>query len=144
MKAIAQDTYGSPDVLKLRDLDTPVVGDKDVLIRVRAAGLDAGVWHFMSGQPYLMRVMGFGLRAPKTRVRGRDVAGRVEAVGAKVAQFQPGDEVFGICEGSFAEYASAREDKIALKPANLTFEQASAVPISALTALQALRDQGQV
>src|SRR2546425_3072650 len=105
MKAIVQDTYGSPDVLQLREIDKPVVGDDDLLVRVHAAGVDQGVWHLMAGLPYLFRIMGAGLRAPKVRVRGADVAGRVEAVGAKVNQFQPGDEVFGICSGSFAEYA---------------------------------------
>jgi NADPH:quinone reductase-like Zn-dependent oxidoreductase len=144
MKAIVQDTYGSPDVLRLRDIDKPVVGDDDVLVRVHAAGVDPGVWHLMTGLPYLVRIMGYGLRNPKTRVRGMDVAGRVEAVGKGVAQFQPGDEVFGVCNGSFAEYACAREDKVVPKPANLTFEQAAAVPISALTALQGLRDAGKV
>jgi NADPH:quinone reductase-like Zn-dependent oxidoreductase len=144
MKAIVQDTYGSPDVLQLRDIDKPVAGEDDLLVRVHAAGVDPGVWHLMTGLPYLVRIMGFGLRKPKVRVRGRDVAGRVEAVGTNVTQFQPGDEVFGICEGSFAEYVCARPDKLAPKPANLTFEQAAAVPISALTALQALRDRGKV
>ncbi len=144
MKAIVQDTYGPADVLELKDVDEPVVGDGDVLVRVHAAGVDPGVWHLMTGLPYLVRIMGYGLRTPKTRVRGRDVAGRVEAVGQDVTRFQPGDEVFGICEGSFAEYACPREDKLAPKPANLTFEQAAAVPISALTALQGLRDKGKV
>ncbi|MGH2766314.1 MAG: NAD(P)-dependent alcohol dehydrogenase, partial [Actinomycetota bacterium] len=144
MKAIVQDTYGSSDVLQLRDIDKPVVEDADLLVRVHAAGVDPGVWHLMTGLPYLVRIMGYGLRTPKTRVRGRDVAGSVEEVGRNVTQFQPGDQVFGICEGSFAEYATAREDKVLPKPANLTFEQAAAVPISAITALQALRDKGQV
>jgi len=144
MKAIVQDTYGSPDVLKLRDVGKPAAGDGDVLLRVHAAGVDPGVWHLMTGLPYLVRVMGFGLRKPKVRIRGRDVAGRVEAAGKNVTRFHPGDEVFGICEGSFAEYASARPDKLAPKPANLTFEQAAVVPISGLTALQALRDTGRV
>ena len=98
----------------------------------------------MTGLPYLVRIMGYGLRKPKTRVRGMDVAGRVEAAGKGVTQLQPGDEVFGACYGSFAEYACARETALALKPANLTFEQAAAVPISALTALQGLRDKGMV
>jgi NADPH:quinone reductase-like Zn-dependent oxidoreductase len=144
MKAIVQDTYGSPDVLKFRDIDKPVVGDDDVLVRVHAAGVDPGVWHLMTGLPYLVRIMGFGLCKPKTRVRGMDVAGRVEAVGKDVTQFQPGDEVFGACDGSFAEYACSREDKFVPKPANLTFEQAAAVPTSAFTALQGLRDAGNV
>lgn len=144
MKAIVQDVYGSTDVLELRDIDPPTVGDGDVLVRVHAAGLDAGVWHLMTGLPYLLRLGGFGLRAPKNGVRGLDVAGRVEAVGRKVTRFQVGDEVFGACDGSFAEYACAREDRLAPKPENLTFEQAAAVPISAFTALQAVRDKGRV
>jgi NADPH:quinone reductase-like Zn-dependent oxidoreductase len=144
MKAIVQDTYGSPDVLELRDSDKPGLGDDDLLVRVHAAGVDPGVWHVMAGRPYLVRIMGYGLRAPKTRVRGVDFAGRVEEVGTDVTQFQPGDEVFGTCNGSFAEYAAARKDKVAAKPTNLTFEQAAAVPISASTALQGLRDKGQV
>jgi NADPH:quinone reductase-like Zn-dependent oxidoreductase len=144
MKAIVQDTYGSAEVLELGDVDRPVVGDDDLLIRVHAAGVDTGVWHLMTGLPYLLRLFGYGLRAPKVRVRGREVAGRVEAVGKNVTQFQPGDEVFGTCEGSFAEYATAREDKVARKPSNLTFDQAAALPVSASTALQGLRDAGQV
>ncbi len=144
MKAITQDTYGSVEVLELRDVDAPVPGDDDVLIRVRAAGVDQGVWHLMTGLPYLTRAIGFGLTKPKTRIRGRAVAGRVEAVGRNVVGFRPGDEVYGTCEGSFAEYACAKEGKLALKPKNLSFEQAAAVPISAVTALQALRDAGKV
>ena len=144
MNAVVQDTYGSPEVLELREIDKPVVGDDEVLVQVRAAGVDPGVWHLMTGRPYLVRVMGYGLRTPKVGVRGRDVAGRVEAVGTNVTQFRPGDEVFGIGEGSFAEYVGARADKLAPKPAHLTSEQAAAVPISALTALQALRDTGKL
>jgi NADPH:quinone reductase-like Zn-dependent oxidoreductase len=144
MKAIVQDTYGPADVLELRDIDKPGLKDDEVLVRVHAAGLDRGVWHLMTGLPYLVRVMGFGLRRPSVAVRGREVAGRVEAVGTAVTRFRAGDEVFGICEGSFAEYASAREEKLALKPKNVTFEQAAAAPISALAALQALRDKGNV
>jgi NADPH:quinone reductase-like Zn-dependent oxidoreductase len=143
MKAIVQDVYGPPEVLKLRDIDQPVVGEDDVLVRVRAAGVDMGVRHLMTGLPYLVR-LGYGLRKPRVPVRGMDVAGRVEAVGAKVTGFQPGDEVFGTCDGSFAEYATARVDRLASKPASLTFEQAAAVPVSACTALHALRDQGRV
>jgi NADPH:quinone reductase-like Zn-dependent oxidoreductase len=143
MNAIVQDTYGAPDVLELRDIDRPAVGEDDLLVRVQAAGVDQGVWHFMTGQPYLMR-LGVGFRAPRARVRGSDVAGRVEAVGANVTQFQPGHEVFGMARGSFAEYACARQDKVAPKPANLTFEQAAAVPVSAVTALQGVRDKGKV
>ncbi len=144
MKSIVQDSYGSPDVLELRDIGKPAAGDRDVLVRVHAAGVDPGVWHLMTGRPYLVRVMGYGLRRPKARVRGVDVAGRVEAVGANVTQFQPGDEVFGTCSGSFAEYACAGEDKLALMPASLTFEQAAAVPVSGTTALRGLRDAGKV
>ncbi|MGW4422455.1 NAD(P)-dependent alcohol dehydrogenase [Streptosporangium sp. NPDC004631] len=144
MKAIVQDTYGSADVLELRDIDPPTAGDDDVLIRVHAAGVDAGVVHLMTGLPYLLRLFGYGLRAPRVRVRGTEVAGRVEAVGRGVTRFQPGDEVFGICEGAFAEYARGRQDRFAPKPARLTFEQAATVPVSALTALQSLRDRGAV
>jgi NADPH:quinone reductase-like Zn-dependent oxidoreductase len=142
MRAIVQDQYGSADVLQLRDIDTPEVGLDDVLLRVHAAGVHIGDWHLMTGQPYLMRIIGFGFRAPKARVRGTDVAGRVEAVGQNVTRFQAGDEVFGTCDGSFAEYTSAREDMLAPKPSNLTFEQAATVPTSAFTALQALRTGG--
>jgi NADPH:quinone reductase-like Zn-dependent oxidoreductase len=144
MKAVVQGTYGAADVLELREIDQPVPKDNEVLVRVHAAGVDPGVWHLMTGRPYLVRVMGYGLRTPKVGVRGRDVAGRVEAVGTNVTRFHPGDQVFGIGEGSFAEYVCARADKLVPKPANLSFEQAAAVPISGLTALQALRDTGKV
>ncbi|MFF8973098.1 NAD(P)-dependent alcohol dehydrogenase [Streptomyces sp. NPDC014995] len=144
MKAIVQDVYGPPDVLELRDIDKPVAGDDDVLIRVRAAGVDPSVWHLMTGLPYPIRIMGFGLRRPKLRVRGWDVAGSVEAVGRNVTRFKPGDEVFGTCEGSFAEYACTREDRLAAKPAGATVEQAAAVPISAFTALYSLREVGRL
>lgn len=144
MKAIVQDTYGSHEVLELRDVETPRPGKGEVLIAVRAAGLDAGVWHLMSGKPYLLRLLGYGLRAPKVPVRGREVSGRVEAVGEGVSAYGVGDEVFGICEGSFAQYATARQDKLAPVPAGLPPEQAAALPISGLTALQALRDAGRV
>jgi NADPH:quinone reductase-like Zn-dependent oxidoreductase len=145
MKAIVQDTYGSADVLQLRDIDRPEIGEHDVLIHVRAAGVDPGVWHIMTGKPYLLRAIGFGLTKPKGAARGRDVAGVVEAVGSGVTRFTPGDEVYGTCEsGSFAEFASAREGRLALKPSGLTFEQAASMPISAGTALQAVRDAGRV
>ena len=144
MKAIVQDMYGPPDVLELRDIDKPVVGADEVLVRVHAAGLDQGVWHQMAGLPYPIRIAGYGLRAPKNPVPGMDVAGRVDAVGDDVTQFQPGDEVFGTCRGSFAEYACARPDRLLPKPASLSFEQAAAVPISGYAALQAVRDQGKV
>ena len=145
MKAIVQDGYGSADVLQLRDIGRPSVGDGDVLVQVRAAGVDPGVWHLMTGEPYLVRAMGFGLRKPKVAVRGRDVAGVVEAVGGRVTRFRPGDEVYGTCEsGSFAEYAAAPEARLAAKPGNVSFEQAATVPISGVTALQAVRDCGRL
>ena len=144
MKAIFRDTYGSADVLQLRDIDKPEIGDDEVLLRVRAAGVGRDVWHVMAGLPYPIRLAGYGLRGPKNPVIGSDVAGVVEAVGEDVSRFRPGDEVFGIGEGSLAEYARAREDKLAPKPSNLTFEQAAAVPVTGLTALQAVRDHGRV
>jgi NADPH:quinone reductase-like Zn-dependent oxidoreductase len=144
MRAIVQDTYGSTDVLEIRDIDKPEIADDEVLVRVHAAGVDRGVWHLMTGLPYPVRIAGYGLRAPKTPVPGRDVAGVVEAVGNDVTRFQPGDEVFGIGKGAFAEYARALENNLAPKPANLTFEQAAAVAISGLPALQGLRDHGRV
>jgi NADPH:quinone reductase-like Zn-dependent oxidoreductase len=145
MKAIVQDEYGeAEDVLRLKEIGRPEIGEEEVRVRVHAAGLDRGVWHFMMGQPYLMRIAGVGLRAPKNPVLGRDLAGVVEGVGTNVTRFQPGDEVFGIGEGSFAEYARAAEDKLEPKPNNLTFEQAAAVATSGSTALQALRDHGRV
>jgi NADPH:quinone reductase-like Zn-dependent oxidoreductase len=144
MKAIVRYKYGSPDVLELRNVEKPELADEEVLVRVSAAGVDRGAWHIMAGLPYPIRIAGYGLRAPKNPVLGREVAGVVEAVGKDVSRFRPGDEVFGIGEGTFAEYARAREDKLAPKPANLTFEQAAAVAISGLTALQALRDHGKV
>jgi NADPH:quinone reductase-like Zn-dependent oxidoreductase len=144
MKAIVQDEYGPPEALSLREIDRPAVGEGDVLVRVHAAGLDQGVWHLMAGMPYMVRLMGFGLRAPKTPVLGSDVAGTVEAVGRRVTRFAPGDEVFGTGVGTFAEYTLAREDKLAHRPASVGFEQAAAVPVSGSTALQALRDVGRV
>ncbi|MFF9866340.1 NAD(P)-dependent alcohol dehydrogenase [Streptomyces sp. NPDC013953] len=144
MKAIVQDEYGSTDVLRLGEVDKPAAGEGEVLVRVHAAAVDAGFWHLMTGLPYLLRLMGFGFRSPKVPVRGREVSGSVEAVGAGVTRFRPGDEVFGFCEGSFAEYTCAPEDRFLPKPVNLTHVQAAAVPISAVTALQALRDAGRV
>jgi NADPH:quinone reductase-like Zn-dependent oxidoreductase len=144
MKAVVQDVYGPHDVLEVREVEEPTVGDDDLLVRVQAAGVDPSVWHIMTGLPYAIRLAGYGLRAPKVRIRGTDVAGRVEAVGANVTRFKPGDEVLGTCNGSFAEYVSARHDRFVKKPANLTFEQAATVPISGCTALQALRDKGRI
>jgi NADPH:quinone reductase-like Zn-dependent oxidoreductase len=144
MQAIVQDRYGSADVLRLARIARPEIGDNDVLVRVHAASIHIGDWHVMTGLPYLLRVVGFGFRAPKARVRGTDVAGTVEAVGQNVTLFQAGDEVFGTCDGSFAEYAAPPEDTLMLKPANLTFEQAAAVPTSSVAALQALREAGSI
>lgn len=138
MRAIAQDTYGTSDTWHVTDIDEPEIGADEVLVHVHAAGLDRGTWHTMTGTPYLMRLMGFGLRGPKNRVPGLAVAGTVAAVGSKVTRFAVGDDVYGVSRGAFAEYAAAREDKLARKPSNLTFEQAAAVPISATTALQSL------
>ena len=144
MRAIVQDRYGSADVFVLAQVARPEIADNEVLVHVEAAGLDRGTWHMMAGRPYLLRLLGFGFRRPKNRVPGLDVAGTVVAVGSSVTRFSPGDEVFGISRGSFAEYAAVLEDKLARKPANLTFEQAAVVPISAGTALQALTDVGGV
>jgi NADPH:quinone reductase-like Zn-dependent oxidoreductase len=144
MKAIVQDTYGETDVLELRDIDKPEIADDEVLVSVHAAGVDRGVWHLMTGLAYPIRLAGYGLRAPKTPVLGMDLAGVVEAVGKDVTRFRPGDEVFGIGKGAYAEFARAPENKLAAKPANLTFEQAAAVAISGSTALQAVRDKGHV
>jgi NADPH:quinone reductase-like Zn-dependent oxidoreductase len=138
MKAIVQHNYGSADALELEDIDEPVVGSDEVLLRVEAASVFIGDWHIMAGLPLVFRLAA-GLRAPKVRVRGQDVAGTVEAVGKDVARFRAGDEVFGTCNGAFAEFATAPEELIAPKPANLTFEQAATVPISGTTALQGLR-----
>ena len=138
MHAIVQDSYGSAEVLRSARITRPEIADHEVLLRVHAAGLDRGTWHLMTGTPYLMRVIGFGFRRPKNRVPGVDVAGTVVAVGSAVTRFAVGDEVFGMSRGSFAEYAAAREDKLAHKPANASFEQAAAVGISGGTALQAL------
>jgi NADPH:quinone reductase-like Zn-dependent oxidoreductase len=144
MKAMTRVVYGSADVLRLADVPRPAIADNEVLIRVRAAGAGPEVWHLMTGMPYLVRIMGFGLRRPKNAILGTDVAGVVETVGERVTQLQPGDEVFGTCAGSFAEYACARADQVAPKPANLTLEQAAVLPTSGCTALQGLRDIGRI
>jgi NADPH:quinone reductase-like Zn-dependent oxidoreductase len=141
---MVQDSYGSADGLELRDIDRPEIAGDEVLVRVHAAGVGRNVWHLMTGLPYPVRLAGYGLRAPKSANPGADVAGVVEAVGSDVTRFQPGDEVYGIGKGAFAEYARASEDKLAPKPANLSFEQAAVVPICGLTALQGLRDRGRV
>jgi NADPH:quinone reductase-like Zn-dependent oxidoreductase len=143
MKAIVQVRYGSTDVLQLKDIDKPVPGDDEVLIRVRAAAVNIGDWHLMRGVPYAMRLAS-GVRKPRRQIPGLDVAGQVEAAGGNVEQFRPGDVVFGWCKGAFAEYACAAETNLLPKPANLTFEQSAAVGDSAFTALAAVRDQGKV
>jgi len=143
MKAIVQERFGPPDVLELRDVPDPVAGDDEVLVKVRAAGCGPDVWHLMEGKPYLARLspeVRKGIKLP----RGWDIAGQVDAVGANVTAFRPGDEVMGFARGSFAEFAVAASDKLARKPANITFEQAAAVPVSGCTALQALRDRAHV
>jgi NADPH:quinone reductase-like Zn-dependent oxidoreductase len=144
MQAIVQDRYGSAEVFRLARVNRPEIAANEVLVRVRAAGLDRGIWHMMTGRPYLLRLLGFGFRRPKNTVPGLGVAGTVAAVGSAVTGFAAGEEVFGISRGSFAEYAAVREDKLARKPVNLTFEQAAVVPVSAGTALQALTDAGRV
>jgi NADPH:quinone reductase-like Zn-dependent oxidoreductase len=144
MKAIVQDKYGSAEQLHLRELERPVIGAGEVLVQVRAAGLDRGVWHLMAGLPYLIRVVGYGFRGPKQRTPGMDVAGVVAEVGEGVEGFAVGDEVFGTCEGAFAELARAKADKLCRKPARLSFVEAAAVPVSACTALEAVRDQAGV
>jgi NADPH:quinone reductase-like Zn-dependent oxidoreductase len=143
MKAIAQDRYGPPDVLELRDVAKPAPGDNEVLVRVDAAAVNALDWHYMRGDPYLAR-LSMGLRRPKVRIRGRDFAGRVEALGPGVERFRVGDEVFGEADGAFAEYVSAPDHAVDPKPANLTFEQAAAVPVAGGTALMGLRDVAHV
>jgi NADPH:quinone reductase-like Zn-dependent oxidoreductase len=152
MKAMVQDRYGPPDVLELKDIDKPVAKDGEVLVRVHAASVHPDVWHVLRGLPYVLRIMGAGLSKPKNSVPGTDVAGRVESVGKDVTRFRPGDEVFGESVrghqwhngGAYAEYTSVPEDQLALKPANISFEQAAAVPTSGLIALQGLHEYGQI
>ncbi|WP_372789531.1 NAD(P)-dependent alcohol dehydrogenase [Paraconexibacter sp.] len=141
MRAIVQPRYGDADVLAEAEIAVPEIADDEVLVEIRAAGIDRGTWHLMTGLPYVMR-LGFGLRAPKTPVPGLDLAGVVTAVGAGVTRFAPGDEVVGIGKGSLAQYAAAREDKLAHKPSTLSFEQAAAVAVSGMTALQGLTEVG--
>jgi NADPH:quinone reductase-like Zn-dependent oxidoreductase len=143
VKAIVYYKYGSPDVLKREDIEKPTAGDNEVLIKVRAASLNPYDWHFMRGMPYFVRIPA-GLRKPKDKRLGADVAGEVEAVGRNVTQFKPGDEVFGLCRGALAEYACTSGSALAIKPDNVTFEQAACVPLAALTALQSLRDEGKI
>src|ERR687885_2578383 len=146
MTAIVQDEYGPApeDVLRVEDVDRPAIGEDEVLVRVHAASVDRGRWHVMAGLPYPIRLAGFGLRRPRYRNPGRNLAGTVEAVGTSVTAFTPGDAVFGIGEASFAGYARARPDKPPPQPAKLSLDQAAAVPVSALAALQAVRDHGRV
>ncbi len=144
MKAISYNRYGSPDVLKCEEVRKLAVGDDEVLIRVRAAAVNPYDWHFMRGEPYPVRIAAGGLRKPKDSRLGADVAGEIEEVGRNITQFKPGDGVFGSCKGAFAEYACASESKLAIKPDNVTFEQAASVPIAAFTALQGLRDKGKL
>ncbi|HUJ45141.1 MAG TPA: NAD(P)-dependent alcohol dehydrogenase [Opitutaceae bacterium] len=143
VKAIVYRTYGSPEVLRLEETEKPAAADGEVLIKVSAASVNPLDWHFMRGMPYLMR-LGIGLHRPKAARLGVDVAGRIEAVGRNVTQFKPGDEVFGICRGAFAEYACTPESAVIQKRGNVTFEQAAAVPVAAVTALQGLRDKGRI
>jgi len=144
MRAIVQDVYGSPDVLELREIDRPPIGDGEALVRVRAASVNPVDWHVMRGSPYVVRLAGSGLRRPRNAVPGGDVAGVVDAVGRNVTRLRPGDEVFGWCRGACAEYARAAEDHLLPKPASLTFEQAATVPLAGTTALQGLRDIGRL
>lgn len=144
MQAIAQRSYGSAAVLQRATLKMPTIAKTDVLLEVHAAALDQGTWHLMTGTPYLLRVLGFGFLRPKQQVPGLDVAGIVKAVGSEVTRFVPGDEVYGIARGSFAEYAAASEDKLVTKPTNLSFKAAAAVTVSGITALEALTDQGKL
>jgi NADPH:quinone reductase-like Zn-dependent oxidoreductase len=143
MKAIVYHDYGSPDVLKCEEIEKPSVGDDEVLIKVRAASVNPADWHFMRGMPYILRLQA-GLGKPKITRLGVDVAGQVEAIGRNVTQLKPGDEVFGSCRGAFAEYACTPESALVTKPHNVTFEQAASVPVAAYSALQGLRDKGQI
>jgi NADPH:quinone reductase-like Zn-dependent oxidoreductase len=144
MKAIVYHNYGSPDVLRCEEIEKPTAGDHEVLIKVRAASVNPFDWRLMRGKPLFLRLMIGGLRKPKITRPGREAAGQVEAVGRNVTQFKPGDEVFGACPGAFAEYVCAAEDRLVLKPANISFEGAAAVPVAAITALQGLRDKGRI
>ena len=143
MKAIVRDRYGDTEVLRLDDVPRPVPGDHDVVVRVAIAGLDRGAWHWMTGLPYLSRAV-FGLRRPKNLILGTEVAGTVEAVGPAVTTFSVGEEVFGFGRGAFAEYALVADDRLAHKPSGLSFEQAATLPVSGVTALQAVHDHGRV
>ena len=148
MKAIIYTNYGSPDVLKLKDVDKPAPKDNEVLIKVHAASINAADWHMLTADIFLIRLMGMGMFKPKNTILGADIAGCVEAVGKNVKGFQPGDavfgDVFGHGDGSFAEYVPVPESALALKPSNVSFEEAAATPLAAVTALQGLRDEGHI
>ena len=144
MIAIVRTRYGSPDILELKEVDKPAPTDNQALVKIHAASVNPLDWHVLRGEPFLVRLMGFGLLKPKHHILGADMAGRVEAVGKDVNQFKTGDEVFGSSMGGFAEYACVREDKLVLKPTAMTFEHAAAVPVASITALQALRDHGRL
>ena len=144
MKAIVYTKYGSPDVIEFKEVEKPSPKENEVLIKIYAASVNAYDWHFLTADIFLIRFMGGGLLKPKNTRLGADVAGRIEAVGTNVKQFHPGDEVFGMIHNGFAEYACASENDLALKPVNLSFEQAAAVPMAAVTALQGLRDEGKI
>jgi len=144
MKAIVYEKYGSPDVIQLKDIETPTPKDDEVLIKIHAASVNAYDWHFLTADIFLIRFMGGGLLKPKNTRLGADMAGRIEAVGKNVKEFQPGDEVFGMVKGSFAEYVCAPENALALKPVHTSFNETAAIPMAAITALQGLRDEGQI
>lgn len=144
MKAIVYTEYGSPDVLQFKDVEKPTPKDDEVLIKVHAASVNAYDWHFLTADIFLIRLMGGGLLKPKYTRLGADIAGRIETVGRNIKQFQPGDEVFGMVKGGFAEYACAPESALVLKPVNTSFDEAAAIPMAAITALQGLRDEGQI
>jgi NADPH:quinone reductase-like Zn-dependent oxidoreductase len=144
MKAIVYTKYGSPDVLQLKEVEKPTPRDDEVLIKIHAASVNAYDWHFLTADIFLIRLMGGGLLKPKYTQLGADMAGQIESVGRNVRQFQPGDEVFGMVKGSFAEYVCAPESSLALKPVNTSFDEAAAIPMAAITALQGLRDEGQI
>jgi len=144
MKAIVYEKYGSPDVIQLKDIEKLTPQDDEVLIKIHAASVNAYDWHFLTADIFLIRLMGGGLLKPKNTRLGADMAGRIETVGKNIKQFQPGDEVFGMVKGSFAEYTCAPESALALKPVNTSFDEAAAIPMAAITALQGLRDEGQI
>ena len=144
MKAIVYEKYGTPDVIQLKDIEKPTPNDDEVLIKIHAASVNAYDWHFLTADIFLIRLMSGGLLKPKNTRLGADMSGRIETVGKNIKQFQPGDEVFGMVKGSFAEYTCAPESALALKPVNASFDEAAAIPMAAITALQGLRDEGHI